>query len=89
MKANEFVKKYGWDRAKEILDSVKIKISFDGRVCNPCFITEDGDYVYDKFENLILFLEAEVNGTDECDEVLEAKKALNALYQIIEIVVVV
>ena len=50
---------------------------------------KDLDYVYDKFENLILFLEAEVNGADECDEVLEAKKALNALYQIIEIVTVV
>lgn len=24
-------------------------------------------YVYDKFENLIFFLEAEVNGVDECD----------------------
>ena len=45
---------------------------------------KDLDYVYNKFENLILFLEAEVNGTDECVEVLEAKKALNALYQIIE-----
>ena len=45
---------------------------------------KDLDYVYNKFENLILFLEAEVNGTDECVEVLEAKKALNAMYQIIE-----
>lgn len=45
MKANEFVKKYGWDKAKEILDSIKIEISFDGRVCDPCFITEAGDYV--------------------------------------------
>ena len=41
-------------------------------------------YVYDKFENLILFLEAEVNGTYECDEVAEAKEALDTLYQIIE-----
>ena len=41
---------------------------------------KDLDYVYNKFENLILFLEAEVNDTDECVEVLEAKKALNALY---------
>ena len=46
---------------------------------------KDLDYVYDKFDNLILFLEAEVNGTDECDEVLEAKKALNALYQMVAI----
>ena len=45
---------------------------------------KDLDYVYDKFENLILFLEAEVNGADECAEVLEAKKAFNTLYQIIE-----
>ena len=41
---------------------------------------KDLDYVYDKFENLILFLEAEVNGTYECDEVAEAKEALDALY---------
>lgn len=45
---------------------------------------KDLDYVYDEFENLILFLEAEVNGVDECDKLLEAKKALDALYQIIE-----
>lgn len=45
---------------------------------------KDLDYVYDKFENLILFLEAEVNGAYECDEVAEAKEALDALYQIIE-----
>lgn len=44
---------------------------------------KDLDYVYDKFENLISYLEAEVNGVDECDEVLEAKKALDGLYQII------
>ena len=36
---------------------------------------KDLDYVYDKFENLILFLEAEANGADECEELLEAKKA--------------
>ena len=45
---------------------------------------KDLDYVYDKFENLIFFLESEVNNSPECDELLEAKKALNALYQIIE-----
>lgn len=45
MEANEFIKKYGFDKAKEILDSIKIEISFDGRVCDPCFITEEGDYV--------------------------------------------
>ena len=45
---------------------------------------KDLDYVYDKIEGLLNFLQAEVNGADECAEVLEAKKALNALYQIIE-----
>lgn len=45
MKANEFVKKYGWDKVKEVVDSIKIKVSFDGRACHPCFITETGDYV--------------------------------------------
>ena len=45
---------------------------------------KDLDYVYDKFENLILFLEAEVNGADEFDEFIEAKKALETLYEIIE-----
>lgn len=52
MQANEinsqavmFIKKYGWDKAKEVVDSIKIKVSFNGRACHPCFITEDGDYV--------------------------------------------
>lgn len=45
MKAIDFIKKYGWNKVKEILDSIKIEVSFDGRVCDPCFITEDGDYV--------------------------------------------
>lgn len=52
MEANEinsqavmFIKKYGWDKVKEILDGIKIEVSFDGRVCDPCFISEDGDYV--------------------------------------------
>ena len=44
---------------------------------------KDLDYVYDKIENLIFFLESEGYNSLECDEVLEAKKALNALYQII------
>ena len=44
---------------------------------------KDLDYVYNKLENLIFFLEAEVNGADECDEVAEAEEALDALYQII------
>ena len=45
---------------------------------------EDLDYIYDKFENLILFLEAEVNNVEDCDEFTEAKKALKALYEVIE-----
>lgn len=52
MEANEinsqavmFIKKYGWDKVKEVVDSIKIKVSFDGRACHPCFITETGDYV--------------------------------------------
>lgn len=45
---------------------------------------KDLDFIYDKFENLILFLEAEVNGIEDCDEFTEAKKALKALYNNIE-----
>ena len=41
-------------------------------------------YVYDKIENLLIFLEAEVNGVEDCDEFVEAKKALETLYEIIE-----
>ena len=37
---------------------------------------KDLDYVYDKFEGLLLFLQAEVNGVEDCDEFVEAKKAL-------------
>ena len=45
---------------------------------------KDLDYVYDKFEGLLLFLQAEVNGVENCDEFVEAKKALETLYEIIE-----
>ena len=41
-------------------------------------------YVYDKIENLLHFLEAEVNNVEDCDEFLEDKKALETLYEIIE-----
>ena len=42
------------------------------------------DSIYDKFENLILFLEAEVNNVEDCDEFTEAKKALKSLSKVIE-----
>lgn len=45
---------------------------------------KDLDYIYDKFENLILFLEAEVNNVEDCDEFIEAKKALKSLFEVIE-----
>ena len=45
---------------------------------------KDLDQVYDKFENLLHFLEAEVNNVEDCDEFIEAKKALETLYRIIE-----
>ena len=45
---------------------------------------KDLDYVYDKIENLLHFLEAEVNVMEYCDEFVEAKKALETLYEIIE-----
>ena len=45
---------------------------------------KDLDYVYFKFENLLLFLQAEVNNAEDCDEYVEAKKALETLYEIIE-----
>lgn len=45
---------------------------------------KDLDYVYDKIENLLHFLKAEVNGVEDCDEFIEAKRALETLYEIIE-----
>ena len=45
---------------------------------------KDLDFIYDKFENLMLFLEAEVNDIEECDEFTEAKEALKTLYKSIE-----
>ena len=45
---------------------------------------KDLNYVYDKIDNLLIFLEAEVNGVEDCDEFIEAKKALEILYEIIE-----
>ena len=45
---------------------------------------KDLEYVYFKFENLLLFLQAEVNNVEDCDEYFEAEKALETLYEIIE-----
>lgn len=45
MKANEFVKKYNIDRAKELVSSIINTISVNGYVCDPCFITDDGEHV--------------------------------------------
>ena len=90
MKANEFVKKYGWDRAKEILDSVKIKISFDGRVCNPCFITEDGDYV--SCSELEPFVESyelveEYNGLFEAKELIRVSPKLTSELRVLAVAI--
>ena len=41
-------------------------------------------YVYDKCENLSIFLKAEVNAIEDCKEYVEANKALEALYEILE-----
>ena len=41
-------------------------------------------YVFDKFENLLLFLQAEVNNVEDCGEFIEAEKALETLYEILE-----
>ena len=45
---------------------------------------KDLDYVYNEFENLLLFLSAEVNNVEDCAEYVGAKKALETLYEIIE-----
>ena len=45
MRANEFVKKYGIDKAKELVSSIINTISVNGYVCDPCFITDDGEFV--------------------------------------------
>lgn len=41
-------------------------------------------YVYDKFENLLIFLRAEVDSIEDCEQYVEADKALETLYEIIE-----
>lgn len=45
---------------------------------------KDLDYVYNKIENLLHFLQAEVDIIEYCDEFVEAKKALETLYEIIK-----
>lgn len=45
MKANEFVKKYSIDKAKELVYSIINTISVNGYVCDPCFITDEGEHI--------------------------------------------
>lgn len=42
------------------------------------------DYVFDRIENLLHFLKVEVDNIEDCDEYVEASKALETLYEIIE-----
>ena len=54
MKANEFVKKYGIDKAKELVSSIINTVSVNGHVCDPCFITDDGEHVgYNDLKRLV------------------------------------
>ena len=54
MKANEFVKKYSIDKAKELVSSIINTISVAGYVCDPCFITDEGEYVgYNDLKRLV------------------------------------
>ena len=45
MKANEYIKKYSVVKAKELVSSIVNTISVGGVVCDPCFITDEGEYV--------------------------------------------
>ena len=45
MKAQEYIKKYGIAKAKELVSNIVNTISVDGVVCDPCFITDEGEYV--------------------------------------------
>lgn len=45
MRANEYIKKYSIDKAKELVSSIINTISVNEHVCIPCFITDEGEYV--------------------------------------------
>ena len=45
MKAQEYIKKYGITKAKELVSSVVNTISVGGVVCDPCFITDEGEHI--------------------------------------------
>ena len=45
---------------------------------------KDLDYVYDKIENLLHFLKAEVNNVEDCDEYVEANKALETCMKLLK-----
>lgn len=45
MQANEYIKKYSIDKAKELVSSIVNTISVGGVVCDPCFITDEGEHI--------------------------------------------
>ena len=45
MKAKKYIKKYSAVKAKELVSSIINTVSVNGHVCDPCFITDDGEHV--------------------------------------------
>ncbi len=55
MKANEFVKEFGWEEVKEIVDGLKVDFYFKGIKTSPVVIFDDGETwcSYDDLKHLV------------------------------------
>ena len=81
MKANKFVKKYSIDDAKELVSSIINTISVNGYVCDPCFITDEGEYVgYNDLKRLVESHELieQYNGLFEAKELIRVSPKLTS-----------
>ena len=66
MKAQEYIKKYGIVKAKDLVSSIVNTISVGGVVCDPCFITDEGEYVgYNDLKRLVDSYELVESGLPE------------------------
>ena len=54
MTAQEYIKKYGIAKAKELVSSIVNTISIGVVVCDPCFITDEGEHIsYNDLKRII------------------------------------
>ena len=87
MRANEYIKKYSIDKAKELVSSIINTISVNEHVCIPCFITDDGQLIdYNDLKRYVDSYEwvEQYNGLFEAKELIRVSPKMTRELTVLE-----